>query len=212
VNEAVPQSDAVPDTAVLGEFADWLLGRGVPRTSAEQLLAHASVVQHAAGRRLFAAGEVPNTLYFVVRGLVRFYYLTPDGKEFNKNFVASGSVVTSLGSFLEGSPSPFFTEALEDCVFVTYPMELARQLTETDIVWERLVNGFITQLALKKERREASFLLDSAMARYEAFLTDFPEIALRVPQYHIASYLGITPVALSRIRGRRAGHGVLNPG
>jgi CRP-like cAMP-binding protein len=67
------------------------------------------------------------------------------------------------------------------------------------------MNRFLALLALKKERREASFLLLDAGERYEAFLEDFADLVPRLPQYHIASYLGITPVALSRIRSRRAG-------
>jgi len=154
---------------------------------------------------LFGAGDQLEELYFVMSGLIRFYYLTRNGKEFNKSFVSAGSAVTCLSSFLEGRPYRFFTQTLADSVLVALPMDQIRALRTSDPVWERLTCGFITRLALQKERREASFLLDSAAERYEAFLSDFAAIAGLVPQYHIASYLGITPVALSRIRARRAG-------
>lgn len=195
------------DAAVLQDFAGWLqqVG-GVPEETARQVAAKAQVHRFGAGASLFSAGEVPQTLFFLRSGLVRFYYLTAEGKAFNKNFLKEGSVATSLGSFLEARPSPFFAETLEDTTCTTLPTALVHDLRARDLVWERLIAGFITRLALQKERREASFLLNSAVERYEAFLAEFADIAGRVPQYHIASYLGITPVALSRIRARRTGH------
>ncbi len=66
--------------------------------------------------------------------------------------------------------------------------------------WEKLGRILAEQLFVKKETREASFLLDNAEARYIRFLKDYPNLEDRITQYHIASYLGITPVMLSRIR------------
>ncbi|MCK7613561.1 Crp/Fnr family transcriptional regulator [Roseibium sediminicola] len=193
------------DPTVLIQFADWLQhAGGVPESEALRVAERGEVRQFSAGAVLFSAGDVLETLYFIRSGLIRFFYLTPEGKEFNKNFVTAGNVATSLGSFLEARPSPFFAEALEETELVALPMAFVRDLKTSDIAWERLINGFVIRLALQKERREASFLLESATERYEAFLTEFAEILGRVPQYHIASYLGITPVALSRIRARRS--------
>ncbi|MCV0429233.1 MAG: Crp/Fnr family transcriptional regulator [Roseibium sp.] len=177
---------------------------GDPAPDMRLIVDVARVLRPRAGDVLFSAGDLLEDLYFVVSGLVRYYYLTPHGREFNKNFVSSGGVVTCLSSFLAEKPSPFFTEALEDTVLVSVPMETVRRLKADDILWERVFNGFITRLALRKEQREASFLLEDAAGRYEAFLREYSQVALRLPQYHIASYLGITPVALSRIRARRA--------
>jgi CRP-like cAMP-binding protein len=67
-------------------------------------------------------------------------------------------------------------------------------------------------VAIRKERREGEFLLDSAEQRYQRLLTEQPELAERLPLYHLASYLGVTDVALSRIRRRLKQSGVLNPG
>ncbi len=190
---------------VLEQFTGWLQqAGGVPEGEARRVAERAKIRQLEAGTRLFSSGEVLETLFFICSGLVRFFYLTPEGKEFNKNFVTAGDVATSLGSFLEARPSPFFAEALEETVVVALPMSFVRELSSADIDWERLINGFVLRLALQKERREASFLLESAAERYEIFLKEFASIAGRVPQYHIASYLGITPVALSRIRARRS--------
>jgi CRP-like cAMP-binding protein len=177
---------------------------GLSERETDLVLNNARVLQRESGDILFAAGDRLEDLYFVVSGLVRYYYLTSDGREFNKSFVSNGGVVTCLSSFLEARPAPFFTEALEPTVLVALPMEKMRELKSREIVLERMINGFIAKLALQKEKREASFLLENAAGRYEAFLKDFADLAPRLPQYHIASYLGITAVALSRIRARRA--------
>ncbi len=188
-------------------FNAWLRKYGgLPAESADAALGASVVLRFQADDLLFSAGERPDHLYFIQSGLLRFFYLTDDGKEFNKNFVAAGSVVTSLSTFLSGVPSPFFTQALEETVTIALPMKFVREQVEADIYWERLLSRSVAMLALKKEQREASFLLQDAGARYEAFLADFSDLAPRLPQYQIASYLGITPVALSRIRARRGKH------
>jgi len=193
-------------TVEQGQFAGWLQQAGnVSHDEACRVAERADIRQFEPGTVLFSAGEALETLYFIRSGLVRLFYLTPDGKEFNKNFLTDGAVATCLGAFLEAQPSPFFAEALEDTVLVGLPMPFVRELTASSIGWERLVNSFVVQLALQKERREASFLLKNSTERYESYLREFAAIAGRVPQYHIASYLGITPVALSRIRARRTG-------
>lgn len=195
----------IPDEAILERFSDWLLRKAsMPEELSSALLQAAYVRRLEAGETLFAAGDQLQDLHFVSQGLVRYFYLTSDGKEFNKNFVSAGGVATSLSAFLVDQLSPFFVQALEDTLIVSVPFDQLRALRSQWGELERLINQFIADLALKKERREASFLLQNASERYEAFLLDFEAIAPRLQQFHIASYLGITPVALSRIRGRRS--------
>ncbi|WP_420414311.1 Crp/Fnr family transcriptional regulator [Roseibium sp.] len=194
------------DQEAFAAFSNWLRETGgVSSETAAAARTHAEVRRFEREDSLFAAGDRPKCLYFVQSGLVRFYYLTRDGKEYNKSFATEGGVVTSMSTFLSEAPSPFHTQALEETITVALPMEFVRKLAATDLSLERLVNRFVVQLAVKKEQREASFLLMDAGERYELFLDDFADLAPRLPQYHIASYLGITPVALSRIRARRTG-------
>ena len=80
------------------------------------------------------------------------------------------------------------------------PNQLLYKLYERHACWERLGRKNAENLALVKESREKELLLDSLEIRYRRFLKEFPGLADRIPQYHIASYLGVTDVALSRIR------------
>ncbi len=161
-----------------------------------------SPVSFRKGDYLVRAGEENGGLYFVARGLVRFVYVTEDGREFNKSFASEGTFVGCLRSMLTRQCCRFAIQALEDSEMLLLPNQARLALYQRFPEWERLGRLLAEQLALKKEAREAELLLDSAETRYRHFLAEHPDLAERLPQYHIASYLGITHVALSRIRGK----------
>ncbi len=177
-------------------------------SAAEQLFA---VRAYAAGENVIEAGERVREINFVVTGLARYFYLTSDGKEFNKSFARTGQVLSSVSSLVSGAPSPFSIQALEPCECLTISYEDLEELCNGHREWEILARRLLEQLAIKKERREADFLLLSASERYTKFLDEFADVADRIPNYHIASYLGITEVGLSRIR-KRLGFIPVNPG
>ena len=156
------------------------------------------------GEQLFSMGDEVKDFYFLTSGLARYYYLTEDGKEFNKSFAeVEGHLLSSISSVARGEPSPFFVEVLSDfeCLVISYKDFL--MLGEKYVEWQRLTLRIYENLTIKKERREADFLLLNARERYEKFLDAYSMIENTVPNYHIASYLGITEVALSRIRRER---------
>lgn len=156
----------------------------------------------AAGALVIEAGEVTTELHFLTSGIGRYYYLTPDGKEFNKSFSREGQALGSVSSLVNGTPCPFFIQALEPCECLSISYRDVNVLCNGYREWESLVRRLLEQLVIKKERREADFLLLSATERYKKYLTEFADVADRIPHYHVASYLGITDVALSRIRKR----------
>jgi len=159
-------------------------------------------VEFSKGQFLVQEGEANGVLYYIDRGLVRFVYTTSDGREFNKSFAAEGEFVGCLRSILSQQPCRFAIQALEATqTLALYPQE-REILWKNYPEWERLGRLLAERLALKKEEREAEFLLDSAECRYQRFINDHPALQERIPQYHIASYIGITDVALSRIRKR----------
>lgn len=164
-----------------------------------------------AGAHVIEAGQIITELHFLLSGIARYYYLTTDGKEFNKSFARCGHVLSSVSSLVTGAPSPFFIQALEPCECLSINYANFNVLCEGYREWERLARRLLEQLVIKKERREAAFLLLSAAERYRKYLLEFADVADRIPHYHVASYLGITDVALSRIR-RRLGLVRLNPG
>jgi CRP-like cAMP-binding protein len=149
---------------------------------------------------LVRAGDVVDNFYFINRGLVRFFYCTEEGREFNKHFAMENGFAGSFHSLTLHEPCGFFIQALERTETVVLPNPVLNQLYDRHACWERLGRKNAEHLVLIKEAREKELLLDSLEIRYKRFLKEFPGLVDRIPQYHIASYLGVTDVALSRIR------------
>ena len=152
------------------------------------------------GEYLLRAGEQSNELAFVNSGLLRFFYQTSDGKESNKSFIAENQFAAAYSAYLTSQPARFSIQALEETQLVVASLQSITDLFDQHSCWQKLGRILAEQVFIKKETREAEFLLDDAKTRYENFQTLYPGLEDRLPQYHVASYLGITPVMLSRIR------------
>lgn len=145
-------------------------------------------------------GETSTKFAFVVEGLFRFSYLSDEGKDFTKSFIDKNTFLTSYSSLLENRESYFSIEALENSTIVLIDFFKWKKLFETEISWNKFYIKLLEKVYILKEAREKEFLLYDAKERYEIFLEKFPNLEKRVKQYQIASYLGITPVALSNLR------------
>lgn len=154
------------------------------------------------GAHLFDIGDKVTDFYFLVEGLARYYYISENGKEFNKSFAEKpGHLLSSISSVsMKEEVSPFCVETLSEFTVLCISYEDFRKLSAKHQEWNDLLLRIYERLIVKKERREADFLLLSAKERYLKFLNDYSMIESVVANYHIASYLGITEVALSRIR------------
>lgn len=153
------------------------------------------------GEHLFYIEDDVKDFYFLIEGLARYYYLTENGKEFNKSFAEKpGHLLSSISSVSRNEKSPFSVEILSDFTTLYISYENLLKLCEEHKEWNNLLLRIYENLVIKKERREADFLLLNATQRYEKFLQEYSMISDVVKNYHIASYLGITEVALSRIR------------
>lgn len=139
-------------------------------------------------------------LLFVERGLLRFFYVSAQGAESNKAFIAEGQFAAPLAAARLGEPILFGVQALEDSLVLEAPWRDFEELCEQDLHFERIARHLATSILIGKEIRQKSLLQDDAAKRYEEFVLRFPELYQRIPQYHIASYLGITEVSLSRLR------------
>ncbi len=173
---------------------------GLTDTEAAQVVCLFQPRTLSRGEFFVRAGDVPQTLGFVLRGILRLYYVDSDGKEFTKSFCAENGFVAAYSALLMGQPSRMFIQALEDTKLLIADYSIYRSLSESHLGLQKL-NGKIAEfLFIKKERRESSLLLDDAKNRYLNFLEEYPGLEARLKQHHIASYLSMTPVTLSRIR------------
>jgi len=174
----------------------------IPKDEWEWLAASLCYRQYAAGEALFRPGEVDASIHYLLHGLVRYFYLPEDGKERNHSFAAEGNLVGCLPVYIGVGPCTFTVEALESTTSLAIPSNIIRSMEDRHHCWSKLKLRLVEHVAIRKEAREAEFLTDTAETRYRNFLTRYASLAGRIPQYHIASFLGITPVGLSRIRKR----------
>lgn len=155
-----------------------------------------------AGVHFAEAGKRAQTLAFVITGLLRLYYLDHSGNDYTKSFCAENSFVGAYSSLLLGEPSRLFIVTLEDSILLEADYDAYQQLAQSHICWQMVNRQLAESLFIKKEKRESELLLDDATTRYLTFQAEFPGLESRLKQYHVASYLGITPVTLSRIRAQ----------
>ena len=163
-----------------------------------------------AGAPVALPGTSAHEVLFVTDGLLRFYYPDDDGRQSNKAFVAEGEFAGALAAAGLGVPILYGIEALEPTRYLAAPYTRWAALVESDPAFERLGRKLAEHLLMRKELKARSLLLQNAAERYRALVDAQPDLVQRVPQYHLASYLGVTDVHLSRVRRELAG--VLNKG
>ncbi|MEL7834654.1 Crp/Fnr family transcriptional regulator [Fodinibius sp. Rm-B-1B1-1] len=146
------------------------------------------------------AGRISRNIAFVKQGLFRYFYTTEDGMQFTKGFFDVNSVLSAYDAIIENSPAHYSIEALEDAVIETVDYDKFRQLFPEDPCWNNFLVTLLQKGYLAKVQRERQFLLMNAEQRYHAFLKRYPDLEKRIKQHIIASYIGIAPESLSRIR------------
>ena len=170
-----------------------------------RLIAAGRVLEVAKGVPVLKAGDVAEMLFFIQTGLLRYYYIDAEtGDERTGQFFDEGAVVTDAASFLTGAPATQTVEAVEASTVVTIPRAALLRAYDEDHAIERFGRKMVEGGFLGSQRRAANLLNMSPDERYRHFVENRPGIARRVPQYLVASFLGITPESLSRIRGRLA--------
>jgi CRP-like cAMP-binding protein len=146
------------------------------------------------------AGDIPDKLAFIFLGIFRVFYLSESGNENILVFRDEGRPLSAYSSFLENTVSRHYFQALEDSILLYISFQDWAELLSGHPCWQAIYARYLQILFIEKEDRETEFLCNDAETRYLTFVKKYPQIAKRVPYYHIASYLGITPEALSRMR------------
>ena len=156
----------------------------------------------AAGETLFRSDVPWPWLCVVQRGLFKLVYLRADGGERIKSFIGETGFFASLSGLAPGGRTSFAAVAVQPGVveLLSYPRIL--ELGERHLAWQKALRAGLQHYGERKEKRERELLMLSPEQRYCLFLQEEPALAARIAQQDIALYLGITPVALSRIRGR----------
>ncbi len=161
-------------------------------------------VKHYKKKAFFLkSGAVALHSGYVAEGAFREYYTDNNGREYNKAFSFKGDFTGSYYDLHLQKPSLVTIEALADSTVVVIDNKKYQKLIQSDAFWLKVSYTVAHNLLMKKFEKEHQLLTLTAAERYGLLQQQYPELEQLVPAYHIASYLGITPISLSRIRGQK---------
>lgn len=151
---------------------------------------------------LLQDGDVCKTIALVEKGILRTYVVDGDGQEHITTFALEGWTLGDLSSFLTEQPSTQNIEALEDCELVLISRAAHDELLRTMPVYETYIRILVTEAYVALQKRTLNMISLSIEDRYKLFLEQYPDIAQRVPQHMIASFMGLSAETLSRARSK----------
>ncbi|XPV69990.1 MAG: Crp/Fnr family transcriptional regulator [Halarcobacter sp.] len=150
---------------------------------------------------IYAFDDIMTSFFYIHKGLFRAYILDDKGEQYNKNFFQEYLFFGPLSPSMYKEPIKFQIESIEDGILIEFDNKRYRELLlEDDSLKLFHINYVEKRLEITKNILEENRMKDDAVTRYEKFTKNYPGLSKRLSLYHIASYLGITPTHLSRIR------------
>ena len=157
------------------------------------------------GEVLYDPGAIPSSFGYVYSGLLRAFTTDEKGNEYTKIFFDKGSFPGSMRSLLQSKPSEFTIDTLETSVIIEISFAGYRKLLLKNHDLALFHIAYLEKnWVIATDLKEVEIVMDDATDRYKKFLYNYPMLHGRLQQYHIASYLGITPTQLSRIRKKKS--------
>ena len=139
---------------------------------------------------------------FLEKGIVRAFFVNKEGKEYNKQFFVGPTLIGAYTSLLTKQKNKIAQKTLTECKIWKAPFHEIELLYTKHHDFERLGRKIAEYYFLEKEKKEIEMALLDAEDRYLILREEFPGLEMKIPQYHIASYLGISPTQLSRVRNK----------
>jgi len=180
---------------------DWFAQLGVTDPSPlDDWLQSFTAIELPKGEALVRTGDFTTRIYLVRSGLLRLYYLSPEGKERNKAFYGSGQLIGAVSASITHSAASFDIEALEPTIVLEADSTTLYKNAWRHPEFARAQIRLLSDGFVRNETREALLLTSNAEQRYRWLCEHEPHLLDRVSQFHLASYLGIDAVSLSRIK------------
>ena len=176
--------------------------QALAKESEKSISAISKIVSVKKNIDLQSIGHTCKTIYFLKKGVARIYYFK-DGNDITESFSFEDSLVVRYESLFTGRPSKKAIQVLEDSEFIAINSTELFKLYDQNPDIERLFRKLFEVALVEQINRTESLQFHSAAERYNSLLKEAPDVLKRVPLKYIASYLGITPVSLSRIRGQK---------
>jgi CRP-like cAMP-binding protein len=171
---------------------------------------HLPLLQFATSKVIAASeiyipeGKIFKKIFYIKKGLLRIFFVTESGEEKTFFFRWEGQIAAIPECIFDNQPTRQTWQALEDCELMEIDFDIVEKLSENNISLIKIRLGFAEKMFLDALKRVESFVLDKPEERYQKLIIQNPEIIKRVADKHIASFIGVTPVSLSRIRKRLA--------
>jgi CRP-like cAMP-binding protein len=167
----------------------------------EAIVETMTIKKYKKGSVLLKEGQISTEVYFVLDGCVRQYYLV-DGNEKTNNFFTEEQWVISINSFSQNNPSNHFLDCSMDSSLVVGNRVKEESLYKRFPKFETVSRKVIEKVFAEQQEIMSSYITDTAEQRYLKLLKTRPDLFQKIPQYQIASYVGVKPESLSRIRKR----------
>ena len=171
----------------------------IPINILEDISCFSEQISFSKGEIILGIGSVMNKVFWVLKGIARSYYLDDEGNDVTKLFCPEMSLIAGESFFTTENSIQSF-EALEDIDALSFNAKELKEYFLKNPILQELYIKLLENSIVYKMRREYAFQTKHAAERYLDFQKEFPQLEERVNQNCIASYLGITPVSLSRIR------------
>lgn len=161
------------------------------------------IVNIEKGDFFIKAGQIKDEIGFVTKGCMRYFYLK-EGEEITGEFWQENEILAAYECCILEQPSTLYIDAIEPTSLIVLPYKKLKQLSEKIDGLDRIVIQLLEKFIVESQQRIASYIIETPEERYLRLRQEMPGIEERVHQKYIASFVGVTPVTLSRIRARLA--------
>src|SRR5690606_33844710 len=183
------------------EFINYLLQFGnLNKQQIDLITSKATEIELKKDEYYREAGKTVKQIGFLTEGVLRVYYYNNKGEEITRYFIDENHLILSGNTIDELYTPSEYLSAITDCRLVVFSRPDWKELSETIIGWDQIIQKIISKHHSEKMTRRSELVSQDGTERYLDFIQKFPTLVNRVPLSYIASYLGITQSSLSRIR------------
>ncbi len=175
----------------------------IPKVKIDEFIKHFASRTIKKKTNLLSAGKIAKEIYFLKKGCIRLFY-DKNGEDISAYFFTENMFAGAYDSFISQKPSRHSIETIEECEVLAISHRYFHQLLSDNPTLNELVRKILEERFVALHDLFTSQILDSPEERYLKLQRERPDLINRIPQHQIATFLGVTPVSLSRIRNRIA--------